>query len=259
MSTRWRKRVLRARNGARMLAWLAAVLLAGTAAAQDMYMDAFNNAGSLISDIAGNAAVGKSIRNQAEGRGGNAGVSPRTSTAPPADIGTLLSFRRDPGITEQVRLSMAEALRRDNPAAAEEFLRTSRQFDVREAFAQEGLSPGSLVDVATYTVGVYWAAAHGATTPPRGKPLRALRKQMAGALLKDAPERLRNVSDARKQQAADDMLLRAHMVSRMLQGFARRPDPKAQSALAEAARAHIRKTLGLDLAAFQLTDEGLVR
>lgn len=244
-----------------MLRAVATVVLcvaATTAAAQDdMYMGAFNNAGSIISDIAGNAAVGKSIENDLKRRQGR-GTSTAASLSPPPDIGELLSFRRDPGVTESVREAMAAKMRGENPPAAEHFLRVSRQFDPR-VLTREGLSPGSLVDVATYTVGVYWAAANGSTALPSGKPLRALRKQMAGALLRDSPERLRGVSDARKQRTADDMLLRAHMVATMLQGFSRAPDPRQQAALAQAARKHIRSTMGLDLGAFRLTDEGLVR
>lgn len=228
----------------------------GATAQDDMYMDAFNDAGSIISDIAGNAAVGKSIENEVRRRQGQR-AHVEVATLPP-DIGRLLSFRRDPRITEQVRASIAANIRRQNPEAADNFVQTSRRFDLQRTLAREGLTPGSLVDAATYAVGVYWAAVHRTTRLPTGKPLRALRRQMAAALLRDRPERLRGVSDAKKQRYADDMLIRAQMMASILADYARAPNPDEQAQIAASAREQMLKTMGLDLARFRLTDEGLV-
>lgn len=243
----------------RHIVTIAVLASAGSAAAQDdIHMGAFNDAGSIISDIAGNAAVGKSIENELRRRQDEAPKVAAASRAP-SDIGQLLSFRRDPRITEQVRAAIASDIRRGNPEAAEHFLKVSRRFDIQGALAREGLTPGSLVDVATYMVGVYWAAAHGTTRVPTGKPLRALRKQMAAALLRDQPERLRGVSDERKQRYADEMLIRAQMMASILADYARTPNPAEQAQIAKGAREQVRKTIGLDLLQYRLTEEGLVR
>lgn len=95
---------------------IAGMAVAGAAAAQDdSYMGAFNNAGQNIADIAGNAAVSKSIRDDAARKRGQAAASPRTLS--PQQQGVVQNYM------QSLRREYERRVRADGRASADAWLR----------------------------------------------------------------------------------------------------------------------------------------
>lgn len=228
------------------------ILLLGAVAAplaahaqDDAYMGQFNHAGRVISDIAGNAAVGQSIKNRT-GRSQDDDARPGEAD---------LTFRRYPKVTQLAREEIAAQTRKKSPEAARQFLHDTQHYDIAATLRRAGLSPNTLADAAAYHVGVYWAAVHQRAERPGPGQMQGLRRQMVEVMRRRKPAAL---TEGVRQSIADELMLRAYSTEQMLRLLARQPDAQQAALVSRAARQQVQRTMGLDLADYDLTSAGLV-
>lgn len=250
-----------------ILAIVSAAVVPVSAAAQDM--GAFNDAGRIMVDTAGNAAVGRAIADSVKSRGSLKSRDPsRRSSASAASASGIdakahdsrrqLAFARNPRVTEQVRTVLIAKMRASNPEYAARFDAQTRAPGFRgrlaSAVAGKGLDDRNLADVAAYLVGLNWAVVHASDTP-RTDAFVALRDQVRPSM--EAQIRAQHLSDSQKQFVADDMLFRAYMLTDAVTRARAQGDGETMQALARGARTSIRETMGIDLGAYRLTQAGL--
>lgn len=170
---------------------------------------------------------------------------------------TALSFRRSPAVTRQSEERFLGQIRRVSPKGVDEMKQMLAQ-DVVGLIATAAKPYGLTTDNVADAMAIYameaWEVIDGKPLPPSRARASAVRAQMARTIA--ATPGFADASDADKQLIADEMLYFAAMVNGGMQG-ARAAGPEMVKQWQAAARQGAQRTLGMDLSAMTLTDDGL--
>ena len=169
------------------------------------------------------------------------------------------TFTTSESVRKRVMDSFVTKARAADPQGAAEMERvfaTQKPFSVMGKWmARYGMSLNSVADaMATYAV-VAWNGARGSNDDPQKAQILGVRDQFARAL--GSTTAFARLSDAKKQELADTLLLDALLYDASIGAAKKKPEtmPQVRATIAKGALS----TLKLDVNAFQLTNAGLRR
>lgn len=197
---------------------------------------------------------GGSATRRAAGRRGRR-AAPRRPRRPTAAQRRTLRFRPVPSVTAKIHDLVVERTGADRATVVPEFERVTA--DWRRVMARKvGWRPRDLGDVAAFAFVQGYGIVHGvATFDKRG--LARIRAAVGDNLAADA--RVRRLSDARKQEAAESLELRTIFFAADVATLEERGDDAGAAAQRSELRGWLRAVYGVDVAKVRVTRRGLVR
>lgn len=189
--------------------------------------------------------------------GTSPGASAPARVAPVAGP-EVLRFKVSPAIRKQVTDSFVAEVTASSPEAGAEWNKLFKGADVfaemdKQAKTMFGLTTTNLADTWALYWGYAWLMTQGRGDDPTRTQMTALRNQMQGLML--ALPDITALSDARKQEMSDTLLLQVVLFSALAEAWKDDPGSFKQfgDGLAEGSR-----NMGFDLGLLRLTDQGFV-
>lgn len=241
---------------------VAAALLTSVPKAYGQYMSMFNASNMAAVNIAGtisvNSAVGRSAKiSSDQGSGANAESdwrAPNVANRPYEAI----SYSVDPAIRAEVIATYISRARELDESEGEALAQLFRDRDLIGETAQNltayGLDINDLGDVITAYWAVNWGAVHQSGRPSV-EQVQGLRTQFRTALA--GSELTERTSVSERQKMADDMLIRLILIDGGVEQGLREGNAEQLQAISEYVQQSSLTTMGIDLAALELTANGL--
>lgn len=239
------------------LAWvMAAAMLAGPAAAQDMGWS------TIIPSVTGTDTLGLALRERAE-QSGQARTVPDTRHTNPKpaapDAATLAALRYTPS-KERRAANMASFVAKTRKAdakagddLAKSFAASDLVEEMRAPLSKYGLRIDDVADAYTVWWANSWQASRGVDDDLSNATVAAIRRQVVGALTQTGA--IRGASDAAKQELAETLLIQGAIMAAAV------AQAKGQPELMPTVRAGALRSaqgMGLDLSKMELTETGFV-
>ncbi|KFC71753.1 hypothetical protein FF80_00370 [Devosia sp. LC5] len=186
----------------------------------------------------------------------------RSEGARPAASGasipkTLLTFAPSEELrTRNLADFIAQTRARDAEAgnALQQLLATNDVINAAEGYLQPyGMSASNVADAISLYLSTAWLAIHGSIADPDKSAMHSVRDQLAAAI--GATPAFRQASDADKQQLAEAMIVQSAMISQFV--LSAQNDPEQMRRVQEAVGETVMSQFGLNLAALNMTPEGL--
>lgn len=243
---------------------MAATLLAAVPKAYGQYMSMFNASNMAAVNIAGTISV-----NSAVGRSANISSSGSDTTNDSAASDWLsgsnnnqpyqtIPYSVDPAVRVEVIETYIDRARVIDAAEGEALAQLFRNRDLINETAQNltayGLDINDLGDVITAYWAVNWGAVHQSGRPSVAQ-VQGLREQFRTVLA--GSQITEKTSAAERQQIADDMLIRLILIDGGVEQGLREGNTEQLQAISEYVQQSSLTTMGIDLAALDLTSEGL--
>lgn len=241
---------------------MAATLLAAVPKAYGQYMSMFNASNMAAVNIAGTVSVNSAI-------GRSANISSSTSTDASTSSDWLasdnsnqpyqaISYSVDPSVRANVIATYVNRAREIDAAEGEELAQLFRDRDLINETAQNltayGLDINDLGDVITAYWAVNWGAVHQSGRPSVAQ-VQGLREQFRTVLA--GSQITAKTSASERQQIADDMLIRLILIDGGVEQGLREGNAEQLQAISEYVQQSSLTTMGIDLAALDLTEAGL--
>lgn len=118
---------------------------------------------------------------------------------------------------------------------------------------QYGMSASNVADATAVYLAGAWLATRGSTADPDPATMRALRNQVASAMV--ATPSFRSATNAEKQELAEAMIVQSLVASKFVD--AARSQPQTMQSVKDAVAKGAKNTFGFDLRAMNLTARGL--
>ncbi len=175
---------------------------------------------------------------------------------PPSAL-SQLTYRPSQSVRRANFARFVERSRAADPQGAQKLAEALESTDVIAAAEREmapmGLSPANVADATSVYLANAWMLLNNKVDDPSPVAMRALRDQIASAMI--ATPELRTTDDAGKQELAEAMIIHAIMISQYIEVGKASPDsmPAIQNAVASG----VAGTLGMDLRGKTLDESGL--
>ncbi|MEL7522000.1 MAG: DUF6683 family protein [Cyanobacteria bacterium J06553_1] len=238
---------------------VAATLVAAVPRAHGQYMSMFNASNMAAVNIAGtisvNSAVGRSakISSATSNAAGSDEVAPRANQPYQAIV-----YSVDPAVRAEVINTYIDRAREIDAAEGEELAQLFRDRDLIGETAQNltayGLDINDLGDVITAYWAVNWGAVHQSGRPSVAQ-VQGLREQFRTVLA--GSQLTATTTVAERQKIADDMLIRLILIDGGVEQGLRENNAAQLQAISEYVHQSSLSTMDIDLAALDLTAEGL--
>lgn len=244
-------------------ATVVAVTLLGTVPrAYGQYMSMFNSANMAAVNIAGtisvNSAIGRSANIASSSSSSSAGdgwLAPTESAPQPYQP---IYYNVDPAVRAAVIETYVDRARDIDAAEGEALAQVFRDRDLISETAQNltayGLDINDLGDVITAYWAVNWGAVHQSGRPSVAQ-VQGLRQQFRTALA--GSQISARTTPAERQQMADDMLIRLILIDGSVEQGLREGNTAQLQTVSDYVQRSSLTTMGIDLAALDLTAEGL--
>lgn len=240
---------------------VASTLLASMPRAYGQYMSMFNASNMAAVNIAGtisvNSAVGRSANissSQSSGSAASDWQAPNAANQPYQAI----AYSIDPAVRAEVINTYVDRAREIDAAEGEALAQLFRDRDLIGETAQNltayGLDINDLGDVITAYWAVNWGAVHQSGRPSV-EQVQGLREQFRTALA--GSQLTERTSAAELQKMADDMLIRLILIDGGVEQGLREGNAAQLQAISEYVQQSSLTTMGIDLAALNLTANGL--
>lgn len=245
---------------------IATMQLGLVSSADAQYMSMFNASNMAAVNIAGtisvNSAIGRSAKlsKSSRTRARSKPASAQVAVPPKRNVPySAIRYSLDPTIRENVIASYADRARKINRAEGEEFARLFRDRDLfgetTQNFKAYGLDLNDLGDVITGYWAVSWGAVHQSGRPSV-RQVQGLRRQFRSILANN--QFAKDLSLADRQKVANDMTVRLILIDGGIEQGLRDGNLKQLQTISRYVQQSSLESMGIDLAALNLTSQGFV-